>query len=165
MWRTTFGTFCPTFWIKRFNYTRVSKFSVIGISIAEFQLHKYWIKQQVNSKKNIFTITLYRKKEKKIFCTLWAFRYFLRTYFHNHFKFFCHTKSFYSPFEEATPAISGENSRMVSVSYISILTYFSHINVYTLTYIRQHTMFEFKMDYTLISNALLLSLSTLSNNS
>lgn len=164
MWRTTFGTFCPTFWIKRFNYTRVSKFSVIGISIAEFQLHKYWIKQQVNSKKNIFTITLYRKKKENILCAM-SFQVFLRTFFHNHFKFFCHTNSFYSPFEEATPAISGENSRMVSVSYISILTYFSHINVYTLTYIRQHTMFEFKMDYTLISNALLLSLSTLSNNS
>lgn len=139
MWRTTYGTFCPTFWIKRINYTRVSKFSVIGISIDEFQLYKYWIKQQVNSKKNIFTITLYRKQKENI-----SFQVFLRTYFYNHFKFLCHTNSFYSPFEEATPAISGENSRMVSVSYISFLTYFSHLNAYTLTYIRQHTVFELK---------------------
>lgn len=87
-------------------------------------------------KKNIFIIILYWKKEKKIFCMLWVFRYFLRIYFYNYFKFFCYINSFYSLFEEVMFVILGENSRMVLVSYILIFIYFFYINVYMFIYIR-----------------------------
>lgn len=86
-------------------------------------------------KKNIFIIILYWKK-KKIFCMLWVFRYFLRIYFYNYFKFFCYINSFYSLFEEVMFVILGENSRMVLVSYILIFIYFFYINVYMFIYIR-----------------------------
>lgn len=87
-------------------------------------------------KKKYFYNYFVLKKRKKIFCLLWVFRYFLRIYFYNYFKFFCYINSFYSLFEEVMFVILGENSRMVLVSYILIFIYFFYINVYMFIYIR-----------------------------